>query len=201
MIALHLTGVNASKRGGAIRAVKAALVAAGMENNAVTMDQAEKAVRYVMSSGAPRVLIREEGDIVTAEQVIAAARAFEDAVGETQAAEAVTYESDPSGATPLEGLDTEDVRAALDGEPQAVPSRLSAEDAVNARFIEDIPADFTPSREGSLIMSLLLGMCDGNAQGAFVYAKRLAVVSGHPDPFVDAGRAICAAYGFQAVRL
>lgn len=229
MIALYLTAVNDEKRALAIRAVKAALAAAGMEPmDAFT--EAERAVMHVLQRQEPCGLIvetppdPEPGQVaVTASQVYAAAEAFEVAVGDTECAEAYTVDEN--------GTEGRRIPAATPATPEAPASdarAITQEDADRAKgkrsipigsgdagsppkhgdnesiaraFLRDVPDDFTPSREASATTTLLMGLAEGNAQTAFIYCKRFAHVTGHPELWVEVAHCLGDAYGFKVAQL
>lgn len=193
MTALYLTRVNPELRAVAIKAVKAALIAAGMENSREAFEAAETAVYTVLSTGEARGLVIEQEGVATAEQVIAAAEAFAEVIGSTGAAEArsidleghehaVTPESEHKPAAPPSG-----------GQPE------SREAAITRDFMADPAPDFAPSKAAAETAALLLGMCEGNAQQAFVYARRLASTTGNPELWIEVGHIVGEAFGYKAV--
>lgn len=205
MLTLMLTAVNPELRATAAKAVRAAQAAADVEPGMESVRKAIELVDRVRAGHAPQVIVSEATGF-TREQVEAAAAAFSQAVASSGAAEAETLKvSDPSDADLANDLEHVneaaaridpgiDVLARMTHKPTG---RAAVEQAVTRALLEPIPPDYAPSREGSLTMAILMGACDGNAAQAFAYAKRLAVVSGHPDVYVDVCRAICAAYAFQ----
>lgn len=227
MIALYLTGVDPEKRALAIRAVKAALVAAGMENGAEAFQAAEQAVMAVLRTEQPCALITATvGDplpgqiYVTEAQVNEAAMAFEAAVADTGCAEAYTVEHDggegrripqlpePKADQPERPSIPSDDEGADEDTPtgkRRIPINERPVDRDEARvaalFMSEVPEDFAPSRKAAASAALLMAMCNGSAQGAFLYARRLAHTTGDVDLWAEVAHVLGDALGFKVATL
>src|SRR4051794_96122 len=177
MLALDLVSVEPAHRSRAARAVKDAMKAAGMPTEAA-LTAAVNAVTDAIVNGR-QLLICEEPGVVERAQVEDAHAALGSPVG----FEVELYERDPHAAV---AAATEPVE--------------SIESLVGEELAQSVPPDFMPCLAATRILPLLLSLTDGDAQMAYFFAMRLAIVSGHPNVYIDVCRALAASYGVSKVQ-
>ena len=178
---LFLTDVNPAQRVIAIRAVRLALMAAGMDG-VEAMNDATSAVLRVLRGDSPVGLI---GDTAPEGTVEAAVEAFTNAL-----------KDHPDAATFAVDVDYGQAEVS-EAEPEA-PEPDSWE-TLERRFLEPVPADFEPSARVARTLATLMAATDGSAQRAWVYAKLLAWNTGDHDLYVEVNHLLTQSFALHKV--
>jgi hypothetical protein len=181
---LFLMEVDPNQRAVAMRAVKSALIAAGMDH-ADAIYEAQRQVLRVLQGRGPVGLVVEDGAEVPAGAVDAAAVAFADALADHPDAAAVEVDYDyEAPQTPPEAPET--------------PRQEVA--AIDSLFEGDAPADFTPSPAAWRTALTLVSFCDGSETRAWFLAKTLARQTGDPALWVEVNHLLTDTFMFSKIK-
>lgn len=169
MQTVHLTAVTPGRRASAVKAIRDGFAAAGMDREKA-LDAADSAVRTYLHSHKRIGLLCDEDEAVA--KFIEAFNAVVDGSAEVAVAEAKP-----------DVLVTE-------AEPQveAEENPFTGRDAIRAAFKQPIPPQWEPSLEGARTALLILAASNGIPQTAWVWVQKLAVSTGDPELYLDAGR-------------